>query len=217
MRPCPGKSTETTRKWSPSAFADKLGLKSFALAGNSMGGGVAARFAEEHPDRVNALILVDAGGLPSKQGDHPPLAFWLLRQGWLRPLLGHLDPTPLVREGLNDAIVRKEVLTPKMIALYADMARLEGSRQATADRFAEYASATDWGYVKDHTATLKMPTLILWGDQDHLIPVAMAQVWRGLIPGSKLVVYPKTGHIPMEEVAPQSAADVRAFLTAHGQ
>src|SRR5215469_12766083 len=59
------------------AFADKLGLKSFALAGNSMGGGIAARFAEDHPDRVNALILVDAAGMPSKQGDHTPIAFWL--------------------------------------------------------------------------------------------------------------------------------------------
>ena len=50
-------------------FADKLGLKNFALAGNSMGGGVAARFAEEHPDRVTQLILVDAGGLPFKPGE----------------------------------------------------------------------------------------------------------------------------------------------------
>ncbi len=44
-------------------FADKVGLKQFALAGNSMGGGVAARFAEEHSDRVAHLILVDAGGI----------------------------------------------------------------------------------------------------------------------------------------------------------
>ncbi len=198
------------------AFADKLGLKTFALAGNSMGGGVAARFAEEHPGRVSALILVDAGGLPSKKGDRPPLAFWILRQPWLRPLLGKLDPTPLVKEGLNDAIVRKAVLTPKMIELYADVARMEGNRPATADRFAEYASATDWTYVKDHTGALKMPTLILWGEQDHLIPVAMAGVWHKLLPGSKLIVYPQTGHIPMEEVADRSAADVRAFLTGLG-
>jgi pimeloyl-ACP methyl ester carboxylesterase len=59
-----------------------------------------------------------------------------------------------------------------------------------------------------------MPTLILWGDQDGLIPVSTAHDWEHAVKGSKLIVYPATGHIPMEEVADKSAADVRAFLTA---
>jgi pimeloyl-ACP methyl ester carboxylesterase len=198
------------------AFADKLGLKTFALAGNSMGGGVAARFAEEHPARVDALILVDAAGMPSKMGDHTPVAFKLLRYGWARSLLGHLDPKPLVKEGLNDAIVHKNVLTPAMIDLYSDMARMDGARAATSERFTQFSMA-DVTYVKDHVHALTMPVLILWGEQDHLIPVAAAHTWNTSIPGSKLIVYPATGHIPMEEVASQSAADVRAFLTAHGQ
>ena len=191
------------------AFADKLGLKTFALAGNSMGGGVAARFAEEHPDRVSALILVDAGGMPSKQGDSPPLAFRLLRQGWLRPILSHLDPKPLVREGLSDAIVRKKILTDAMIDQYADFARMEGSRQATALRFGQ---SGDPGFVKDHIGALKMPVLILWGEQDHLIPVSTAATWHDAIPGSKVIIYAETGHIPMEELADQTALDVRKFL-----
>jgi len=103
-----------------------------------------------------------------------------------------------------------------MIELYADMARMEGSRRATGDRFSQYAAATDWTYVRDHTAALKMPVLILWGAEDHLIPVEMAGVWHKLLPGSKLIVYPHTGHIPMEEVAGPSAEDVRAFLASHG-
>ncbi|MEI9990261.1 MAG: alpha/beta hydrolase [Rhizomicrobium sp.] len=191
------------------AFADKLGLKSFALAGNSMGGGVAARFAEEHPDRVTALILVDAGGMPSRAGDSPPLAFRLLRQGWLRPILGHLDPKPLVREALADAIVRKKILTEAMIDQYADFARMEGSRAATAERFGE---ADDTSFVKDHIGALKMPVLILWGEQDHLIPVSAAATWHDAIPGSKVIIYAETGHIPMEELADQTALDVRKFL-----
>jgi pimeloyl-ACP methyl ester carboxylesterase len=198
------------------ALADKLGLKRFALAGNSMGGGVAARFAEEHPERVAALILVDAAGMPSGQGDHTPIAFTLLRQPWARTLLSGLNPKPLVREGLNDAIVRKAVLTPQMIDLYSDMARREGSRDATAERFTESA-AEDHAYVKAHTAALTMPTLILWGQEDHLIPVAAAHLWNKTLPGSKLVIYPATGHIPMEERAAETATEVRAFLTAHSR
>lgn len=197
------------------AFADKIGLKTFALAGNSMGGGVAARFAEDHPERVTALILVDAAGMPAKAGDHVPMAFRLMRQSWARLLISHLDPKPLVREGLGDAIVRKNILTEQMIDLYSDMALLEGSRAATMTRFSEYA-AGDTNYVKNHVGALKMPVLILWGEDDHLIPVSAAGTWRDAIPGSKLLIYSGTGHIPMEEVDFQSANDVRDFLVAHG-
>ncbi len=181
-----------------------------------MGGAVAARFAEGNPARVTALILVDAGGMPVKTtGDKGPVAFRLLRQGWLRPILSHLDPKPLVREGLNDAIVRKTILTNEMIDLYRDMALLEGSRAATAARFSQYASG-DADFIKDHAGALTMPVLILWGEEDHLIPVATAGVWRDAVPGSKLLIYSGTGHIPMEEVDFQSANDARDFLTAHG-
>lgn len=193
-------------------FADKIGLDKFALAGNSMGGGVAARFAEMYPKRATALILVDAGGMPGKMGDRIPLAFQLLRQPWLQSVLAHANPKPLVREGLGKAIVRKSVLTEQMIDLYTDMALLEGTREATFERFNQ---PEDYDFVKDHVRALKMPVLILWGEEDHLIPVATAHTWKAAIPGSKLIVYPATGHIPMEEVANQSAADVRLFLSTH--
>jgi pimeloyl-ACP methyl ester carboxylesterase len=193
-------------------FADKIGLKKFALAGNSMGGGVAARFAEMYPDRVSALILVDAGGMPGKMGDRIPLAFQLLRMPWLQSVMAHANPRPLAREGLGKAIVRKSVLTEQMIDLYTDMALLKGTREATFERFNQME---DYGYVKAHVRALKMPVLILWGQEDHLIPVETAHTWKAAIPGSTLIVYPATGHIPMEEVADQSAADVRAFLSTH--
>jgi pimeloyl-ACP methyl ester carboxylesterase len=197
------------------AFADKLGLENFSLAGNSMGGGVAARFAETYPDKVDALILVDAGGMPSKMGDRIPIAFKLLRYSWLQSVMAHLDPKPLAREGLDDAIVRKAVLTEQMIDLYADMARMEGTRQATFERFNEF-DLGEANWIKDHVGALKMPVLILWGEQDHLIPVAAAATWHDAIPGSKVIVYADTGHIPMEELADQTARDVRSFLNGHG-
>lgn len=195
-------------------FVDKIGLRKFALAGNSMGGGIAARFAETHPDRVTALILVDAAGMPSKMGDRIPLAFKLLRQPWLQDVLAHADPKPLAREGLGKAIVRKSILTEQMIDLYSDMALLEGSRAATFERFNQLGG--DFNFVKDHVGALKMPVLILWGEEDHLIPVDAAHTWNKAIPGSKLIIYPATGHIPMEEVADKSAADVRTFLSTPG-
>lgn len=190
-------------------FADKMGLKTFALAGNSMGGGVAARLAEEHPGRVTRLILIDAAGMPFKPGEGTPLAFRLARIPVANQLLLRVTPRSLVVEGLNKAIVNKQIVTDAMIDSYWDFARMEGTRQATLARF-----QLPWDtYVQDHTAALKMPVLILWGEGDRLIPVVNAHDWARAVPGSKLVVYPATGHIPMEEVADKSAADVRTFLT----
>jgi pimeloyl-ACP methyl ester carboxylesterase len=191
----------------------KLGISRFALGGNSMGGGVVARYAEEHPDKVSALILVDAGGEPGKMGDHVPLVFKIARMPVLNKILLHITPRSLVKEGLNDAIVHKEIITDRMIDQYWEFARMEGSRAANGERFQlPFSNA-----VKEHIGDIKAPTLILWGAQDHLIPVESAYAFHKDIPGSRLIVYPATGHIPMEEVPDRSAADVKTFLASAGK
>ena len=173
-----------------------------------MGGGIAARFAEEYPASVNGLILVDAAGMPTKGGDKIPLAFRLARVPVVNQILLHITPRSLVTEGLGDAIVHKEIIDDRMIDTYWDFARMQGTREATLERF-----SLNWdNAVASHIADIKAPTLILWGAQDHLIPVPAAHEFQNAILDSKLIVYPNTGHIPQEEVADQSASDVRAFL-----
>jgi pimeloyl-ACP methyl ester carboxylesterase len=187
---------------------DKLGLAKFALAGNSMGGGVAARYAEEYPSDVSKLILVDAAGMQVKSGDRTPLAFRLARIPVINEILLHITPRSLVTDGLNDAVVRKQIINDRMIDSYWDFARMTGTRQATLERF-------NLGYdnaVAQHIGDIKAPALILWGQDDRVIPVAAAYKYNKAIPGSVLIVYPGTGHIPQEEVADQSAAAVRDFL-----
>ena len=190
-------------------FVDKIGLVRFNIAGNSMGGGIAARFAEEYPARIDHLILVDASGMNVGQGDHEPLVFRIARIPVLNQIIVHITPRSLVVEALNDAIVRKSIITDAMIDRYWDFARMEGTREATAERFALPRDH----YVAEHVSAITAPTLILWGAEDHLIPVVAAKKFHAAIAGSKLIIYPGTGHIPMEEVADRSAADVRAFLS----
>lgn len=192
------------------AFADKRGLTQFTLAGNSMGGAVSAHFAEEYPDRVSQLILVDAGGMPFKPGDKEPLAFQLGRTPVINNIMLYVTPRSIVTEGLNDAIVRKAIINDAMIDQYWEFARMDGTRAATLARF-----SLPWPqYVSAHTNALHMPVLILWGANDHLVPVEAGHEYAKAIPGSRLIVYPGTGHIPQEEVAAQSAADVRNFLAS---
>lgn len=188
--------------------ADALALQRFAVGGNSMGGRVAARFAEVDPARVTHLILVDASGLPSKQDDRTPLAFWLLRTPVINRMLLRVAPRSIVALGLNEAFMHKDIISDAMIDSYWELGRMEGTREATLSR----ANTPGAGGVQAHIADIKAPTLILWGEEDRLVPVDVAHAFQAGIPGSRLIIYPKTGHGPQEEVAEQSAAEVRAFL-----
>ena len=195
------------------AFTRRLGVARFALGGNSMGGAVAARFAEEFPERVTQLILVDAAGTLTREGDRVPLAFRLARIPVLDQVLLYVTPRAIVVEGLDDAILRKSIIDDTMINRYWDFARMAGTREATLIRFRLPPDS----YVADHTGRITMPTLILWGEEDHLIPVAAGRAYAKAIRGSRLIVYPATGHLPQEEVADKSADDVRTFLLATSQ
>jgi pimeloyl-ACP methyl ester carboxylesterase len=159
---------------------------------------------------VTQLILVDAAGMPTRLGDRIPLAFRLARIPVLNQILLYITPRQIVTEGLDDAIVRKAIIDDRMIDRYWDFARMAGTREATMIRFALPPD----NFVAQHVAEIRMPTLILWGEEDHLIPVEAAHLYARAIPGAKLIVYPATGHLPQEEVPDKSADDVRSFLLA---
>jgi len=186
-----------------------LGLHRFAIGGNSMGGRASVLFTIKHPERVTHFVLVDSGGLPTKQAEAMPLAYRLMGIPIANRLLLHITPRSLVVDGLNSAIIHKEIITDEMIDRYWDFIRMDGTRDATITR----AKIRDKP-IRDDIANIKTPTLILWGEDDPTIPVEAAYALPAAITGSKLIVYPNTGHVPQEEVADQSAADVRAFLSA---
>jgi pimeloyl-ACP methyl ester carboxylesterase len=204
-----------TRAYSTAAYVDvvervraKLGLTRFAIAGNSMGGGVAWHYALAHPERVAALVLVDSVGQPEPGVDNAPLLFRIARVPVLRELAVVVTPRSWISDTLPYAFVDRKFADDKAIDLYWEMLRYPGNRVATIERFAtkpDYATPQMLG-------ALKMPVLILWGADDQLIPATSGNWLHEHIPGSKLIVYPQTGHIPMEERADASAADLRAFL-----
>jgi len=167
------------------AFADKLGITRFAIAGNSMGGGVAARFAELHPDRVTHLILIDAAGARTDTRPRLHLAYMAAY-------------TPVV----------DKIFLHGVLGRLPDLARMKGTPRALLAHF----RLPDDTYVWDHVGAVKAPTLILWGKDDNTIPLPAAHAWQRAIPGSRLIVYPGAGHVSMADEPVKSAADVRAFL-----
>ena len=191
----------------------KLGLTHYAIGGNSMGGGVAAQYAEDYPAEVNALILVDAAGLPRKMqpGEKIPLGFRLARTPILNKIMLYVSPRSIIAEGVHKVFVDQSKVTEEMIDRYYDLNLYDGNRRATVIRFRLPMSNEA---VSEKLGQIRAPTLILWGDKDGLIPVANASEFQKRISGAKVVIYPDVGHVPMEEVPEKSAADVDAFLTA---
>jgi len=187
----------------------RLGLKTFALAGNSMGGGIAWHYALAHPERVRALILVDASGQPNPADRKaPPFAFRVAQTPGLRDLATIITPRSLIAGSLPDGFANRALATDAQIDRYWELLRYPGNRRATVERFATRNDPA----ASERLGTLRMPVLILWGAQDRLISVSSARWFKSRIPGSRLIVYPDAGHIPMEERAEQSAADLAAFL-----
>lgn len=191
---------------------DMLRVERFAVAGNSMGGGVAAQLALTHPERVDALILVDAAGIPvARDEDDVPLAFRIARTPVLSKIMSFILPRSLVEEGVRKVFVDQSKVTDEMISRYFDLSLHEGNREATRIRFSSYAAQDEEAFAA-RLGEITMPTLIMWGDKDGLIPVSAAHEFKARIPHAELVIYENVGHVPMEEVAEESAEDVRRFL-----
>jgi pimeloyl-ACP methyl ester carboxylesterase len=185
----------------------RLGLQRFVLGGNSLGGTIAWQYALAHPDRVRALILVDAGGYPL-QGTDPPLAFKL--GGWpiLPSLLAKLDPRSFVENGVRKSYADASRVRPEIMQRYYELTLRAGNRASFVDRMRS-PRRDDSARIRQ----VRQPTLILWGAQDRLIPVEAAHTFARDIAGSRVVVYDDLGHIPMEEDPARTATEVERFLT----
>lgn len=189
------------------AVLDKLGVQRAIVGGNSFGGAVAWHFAAEHPERVAALVLVDSGGYPM-EARSMPIGFKLARTPILNRLVGSLLPRGVVESSVRNVYGDPSKVTPELIDLYFDLAVRAGNRKALVQRFAQAPSGPDAARI----ATLKCPTLILWGGRDRLIIPAHAERFHRDIAGSQLVMFDDLGHVPHEEDPAHTVAAVRSFL-----
>lgn len=188
----------------------KLGITRAIIGGNSMGGGISWMYALAHPEKVEAMILVDAAGAPRWEAKKAPIGFRIARTPILRDIMKIITPRSMVKSSLQTSVSVKSVVTDAAVDRYWELLRYPGNRAATIKRFSYVHN--NHPAMRERLATLKIPTLILWGEEDNLIPVDSAKWFAKAIAGSKLILYPKVGHIPMEEIPDQSAADVAAFL-----
>ena len=191
-------------------MADKLGVGRFVLAGNSMGGGIALRYALAHPDRLDGLVLIDSVGAPRLGRPAGNIGFALARNPIGRWLMTRITPRSIVAKSLRQTVANQAIVSEAMIDRYWELLRFPGNRAATVARFSQPMVP----FAASSLAQLPMPVLIEWGADDPLIPLAAGQWLHRAIPASTIIVYPGIGHIPMEEAAARSVADLRSWLAA---
>jgi pimeloyl-ACP methyl ester carboxylesterase len=190
------------------AVLDKLGVSRCVLGGNSLGGNVAWRTAAAHPTRVEKLILVDAAGYPY-DSESTPLGVRLMRLPVPAVLLEQILPRFLVEEGLRNIYGDPSKVTQEQIERSIELTQRAGNRRALLDRARQRRTP---GNEIAKIPELKVPTLIIWGGRDRLIPLSNAHRFHRDIAASTLVIFDDLGHAPEEEDPVRSVVPVKRFL-----
>jgi pimeloyl-ACP methyl ester carboxylesterase len=216
-----GQSEKPLGDYSLGAFAsgirdllEVLGIDRASVVGQSFGGGVAMQLAYQHPERCERLVLVDSGGLGREVN-------WMLR---FMTLPGSEYVMPVIFPGfvrdwgdslfrtINDRGIRLGRVA-EMWSAYASLAEAE-NRQAfvrtiksVIDPGGQTVSAMDRLYLAS-----PMPTLIVWGDRDDIIPVSHAYAAHEAVPGSRLVIIEGVGHFPQIEAPEQFVNALLEFI-----
>jgi pimeloyl-ACP methyl ester carboxylesterase len=188
-------------------FLGKLGIDSFVLAGNSLGGEIAWNYAATFPAKVTHLILLDPAGFYKEKNEHPFSVFSLAKHKWLTSMMGQLDTKILVKQTLKDVYYDDSKITKQKIEMYHDMSLRAGNRKAFTDRVQQI----DKEKVPDLTP-IRAKTLLMWGKQDKLLDISLAEHFSH-IPGLKKIVYDKVGHSPQEEIPAKSVTDAMNFIS----
>ncbi len=188
---------------------DQLKIERATLAGNSFGGHVAWMTALLHPQRVDRLVLVDAAGYPMTSTS-VPIGFRVARLPVLNRLMQVTLPYGFIESSVRNVYGDPAKVTAALVQRYYELTLREGNRAALAARFAQAQP----GPESERISELRLPTLILWGGRDGLIPPENGERFHREISGSQWVMFDDLGHVPHEEDPARTLAPVIEFLAA---
>ena len=187
-------------------------LRNLTLIGNSFGGAVSLlvslRLCEEKSGRLKRLILIDSGGYNL----HLPTHLRMLRTPILGSLVLHLLPPKLsALTVLKDSYYDDKKITPEQIDAYARPIAATGGRHALLETAKQIIPKNYDELIKQYPR-ITVPTLIIWGRQDKVIPLLIGRMLDDALPDSELVVIERTAHIPQEETPEAVIPLVLKFL-----
>ena len=186
---------------------DSLGVSEAIIAGNSLGGYIAWATAVRYPNRVSKLVLVDASGYPY-EAESVPIAFKLSQNKLAKLLLKNFIPKFVIRSSVENVFGNPALVTDNLVDRYYELTLREGNRAAIKERFLQ----TQPGELRKLLPKLTIPTLILWGAKDKLIPLKLGKRFEKDIPNSSLIIFDELGHVPHEEAPQITVSPVLDFI-----
>ncbi len=188
-------------------FLTSIKVDRCIIGGNSLGGAIAWNYTSVYPSKVKKLILIDAAGYPMVS-ESKPIAFTLAQIPVLKHLLNYVTSRFLAEKSVMNVYDDPSKVTDTLVDRYFELFLREGNRQAFIDRM----NFSDYPDHEKRIRALYVPSLILWGENDKLIPVENAMKFQADLPNDTLVILDKTGHVPMEEAPERTVGVIRSFL-----
>lgn len=203
---------------------DALDIQSAALVGHSAGGLVASDFALRYPERVEKLVLV-AGAVGLDERDYgeqgSPDAF-----GDMFTRFGNVNPDSPLAQGLIRAIFNSSFAENLLSEATADDTQIDRELLEKRGRglkvegweggllaFVRDASSPDSQVDLEQLTTVEIPTLLVWGEADRIVPISVGERLRDVFPNDTWISYADVGHMVMDENTAQFNADLVEFLT----
>lgn len=194
------------------AFIRGHNLQDAVLIGNSLGGAVALmayfRLREENSARIQGLVLIASAGYPQKLP-------WFVRLARM-PMLSSLGSKLLSPRFVTGLVLRKcyynkDKITDEMIDTYAYYGSLPGAAEVVRQT-AKQIIPPDLEAMVAQYKNVRIPTLIIWGEQDEVVPLESGRNFHRDIPDSQLVILPRCGHLPQEEESLETRRVIQDFL-----
>lgn len=191
----------TTYASTISRFTASLGVRRYALVGNSLGGNVAWNLALDEPERISALVLINATGYPEKT---LPAGIRIARNPLVRPLLRRWMPRRAIERNLRAAVARTEVIDDVVVERACQLMSRPGNRSAFVD-----VVNTHQPDRSREIPRISMPTLVLRSARVD------GQNFGRDIPGAEERMHADGGHLLPEEDPQWTAEAIEHFLRAH--
>jgi pimeloyl-ACP methyl ester carboxylesterase len=172
-------------------FMDRLGIAKSHFTGHSWGGGWSIFFADQHPHRLEKLVLINSSGMHR----HEHVMWEFMKIPYVGEFLFKFINAHAIRKGLEDSFYEKSYVTREMIQNIHDPLRHREKRKAQLS----YSRNVDWRKAQDALSRISKPTLIIWGRHDRYIDVKYGRRMADLMPNAKLVVLENCGHSSHEE------------------
>lgn len=179
---------------------DKMGWHSVSVVGTSLGGWLAAEIATRWPGRLKKMVLVDACGLRVEGASYGPLWEHMREPERMREWI-FADPNSMMAQML---LLPIEQIPEPLLLL-----QMKAAEAAARVAWRPYLHNPK---LRGRLHRAKVPTLLIWGEKDRLIPLAFAHAYRDALPDARLVLIPECGHLPIFEKTEEFVRHVVEFL-----